>query len=127
MKKMNKKSTFLSFRAMLVVALMFFTVLPGFAEDWTGNKNGRTFSQNTELNVTGTVTLNGTQIISGCTVTINASGANRTIRRGKADIALFDVRDGGTLIINGGTYKITIDGRGGTYPGTVGTPTSIWL
>ncbi len=123
MKKMYKKKSFLNVKAMLVMALVCFMAMPGFAEDWNGNKAGRTFTQNTDLNVTGTVTVTGTQVISGCTVTINASNANRTILRGARDIALFDVRSGGTLIINGGTYKITIDGNGYNNTAT-NTPTT---
>lgn len=112
---MNKKKRFMNLRTMLVVVLMCFMAMPGFAENWTGNKAARTFTSSTELNVTGMVTLTGTQTIDGCTVTINASGADMTIQRGAKNIALFDVLNGGTLIINGGTYKITIDGRAGTY------------
>ena len=108
---------FYKLRMLLVLALIA-CVGNAWAVDWTGTITGRTISSNTTVNLTGTVTLTGSIVISGGTTTINASGANRVINRGGRNFAMFDVRSGATLVIKGGTYKVTIDGKNGSYEAT---------
>ena len=86
------------------------------AEDWSGTiSTARTYSSNTVVNVVGNVTINAPITVTAGTLTINASGANRTIYRGAnmLDISsvLITLKGTGCLVINGGTYKITFDGQ----------------
>ena len=101
-------------RMLLVLALLGW-VGNAWAVNWSGTVGAQTISANTTINLTGNVTLTGRILISGGTTTINASGANRTITRGARNFAMFQVQSGATLVINGGTYKVTINGNNGSY------------
>ena len=105
-------------RALLVLLLAVGWVGNAWAVNWSGNVEGQTISSSTTVNLIGNVTLKGRIYISGGTTTINASGANRTITRGGRNFAMFDVASGATLVINGGTYKVTINGNSTNYAAT---------
>ena len=99
-------------RMLLVLALLGW-VGNAWALDWTGTVAGRTFTSNTTVNLTGNVTLTGrVNIENGCTVTIRASGANRTITRGSGYTGLmFYVYGSSTLkIVEYNGYVVTITG-----------------
>ena len=100
-------------RMLLVLALLGW-VGNAWALDWTGTVAGRTFTSNTTVNLTGNVTLTGrVNIENGCTVTIRASGANRTITRGSGYTGLmFYVYGSSTLkIVEYNGYVVTISGN----------------
>ena len=99
-------------KTMLLVALLGWAGVAN-AEDWSGTIGYKSYESGTTttVNVTGPVTLTHTVYVYG-TLIINASGANRTLTRGSENTEkLFIVQNGGSLIINGGIYKITIDGN----------------
>lgn len=85
--------------------------------DWSGKMSG-TMTISETINITGTVVIE-----SGKTLTINPSGANRTIRPNASlgSSPMFKIEDGGTLVIKGKDgYKIVINGRT-TFDGTIGS------
>ena len=102
-------------KTMLLIGLLGWVGVAN-AEDWSGTiSTARTYSSNTVVNVVGNVTINAPITVTAGTLTINASGANRTIYRGAnmLDISsvLITLKGTGCLVINGGTYKITFDGQ----------------
>ena len=102
-------------KTMLLVALLGWAGMAN-AEDWSGTiSTARTYSSNTQVNLVGNVTINAPITVTAGTLTINASGADRTIYRG-SDMTgfsggLITLSGTGCLVINGGTYKVTFDGQ----------------
>lgn len=103
-------------KTMLLVALLGWVSVAN-AENWSGVIGQRLYTGNTTVTLTGNVTLTGTISISDGTLTINTTG-NYTITRA-ADFKqnMFygnrpdNASTGGNLVINGGAYRITIDGN----------------
>ena len=103
-------------KLMLVLVLLGWASVAN-AENWSGVIGQRLYTGNTTVTLTGNVTLTGTIWISNGTLTINTTG-NYTITRA-ADFKqnMFygnrpdNASTGGNLVINGGAYRITIDGN----------------
>ncbi len=108
----------IALKTLMLLAVFIGGMSSAWAVNWSGNVAGQTISTTTTVNLTGNVTLTGRIYISGGTTTINASGANRTITRGGRNFAMFDVASGAKLVINGGTYKVTINGNSTNYAAT---------
>ena len=87
--------------------------------DWSGPVSGRTFTTNTDVYLTGDVTLNGKILVrAGVELNIYAKGADRKITRGNFTGQMFYTYAGSSTVAGGSLsfnadnrdYTITIDG-----------------